>query len=143
MFKRVRFLGISVWLVDQSDLLLSETPTHIKVNTFSCHKADSKSVFLVIVLYGHFHCVKRVQIQDFFCPVFSCIFLYSVNLRIQSKYKKIRTRIPCQNLQSLFLALSSHPSRIFTDWYYFLASLVSYNKKRTVSKWKTCRYNEE
>ena len=29
------------------------------------------------------HCVKRVQIRSYFCPVFSCI---------QSKYRKIRTR---------------------------------------------------
>ena len=42
------------------------------------------------------HCVKSVEIRSFFWSVFSCIRteygVYSVNLRIQSKYRKIRTR---------------------------------------------------
>ena len=38
-----------------------------------------------------FHSVKSVQIQSCFCSVLYCIRI-EVNLRIQSKYRKIRTR---------------------------------------------------
>ena len=38
------------------------------------------------------HCVKRVHIRGYFWSVFSCILIYSVNLRIQSKDRKTRTR---------------------------------------------------
>ena len=42
------------------------------------------------------HCVKSIQIGSFFWSVFSCIRTEygdnSVNLRIQSEYRKIRTR---------------------------------------------------
>ena len=42
------------------------------------------------------HCLKSVQIQSYFRSVFSCIptkyEIYSVNLRIQSECRKIRTR---------------------------------------------------
>ena len=41
------------------------------------------------------HCVKSVQIQSFFWSVFSFIrifLIYYINLRIQSAYRKIRTR---------------------------------------------------
>ena len=36
------------------------------------------------------HCVKSVQIQSYFWSVFSCI--QTVNLHIQYKFRKIRTR---------------------------------------------------
>ena len=44
------------------------------------------------------HCVKSVQIRSYFWSLFSCIrteysvIRYSVSLRIQSEYRKIRTR---------------------------------------------------
>ena len=42
------------------------------------------------------HCVKSVQIRSYFWSVFSCIWTeygdLQSNLRIQSKYRKIRTR---------------------------------------------------
>ena len=44
----------------------------------------------------YLHCVKSVQIQIFFWSAFSCIRTeygdFFVNLRIQSEYRKIRTR---------------------------------------------------
>ena len=42
------------------------------------------------------HCVKSVQVQSYFWSVFSCIqteYVDSLRLRIQSQYRKIRTRI--------------------------------------------------
>ena len=55
---------------------------------------------LVIILMVHFgqsfHCVKSVQIRSFSGPHFPVFGLntesYSVNLRIQYKYRKMRTR---------------------------------------------------
>ena len=39
------------------------------------------------------HCVKSVQIRSYFWSVFSCFWTeYGVNLRVQSEYRKIRTR---------------------------------------------------
>ena len=41
------------------------------------------------------HCVKSVQIRSYFWSVFSCIrteYGDLLNLRIQSEYRKIRTR---------------------------------------------------
>ena len=46
--------------------------------------------------YTRYHCVKNVQMRTFSGPYFPVFGLnteiYSVNLRIQSKYRKIRTR---------------------------------------------------
>ena len=39
-----------------------------------------------------FHCVKSVQIRSYFWSAFPVFGLYFVNLRIESEYRKIRTR---------------------------------------------------
>ena len=47
-------------------------------------------------LAWRFHCAESVQILSYFWSLFSCISAeygdYSVNLRIQSKHRKMRTR---------------------------------------------------
>ena len=51
---------------------------------------------MMILLFLAVHCVKSVQILSFFWSVFSCIRTeygdLPLNLRIQYKYRKIRTR---------------------------------------------------
>ena len=42
---------------------------------------------------NYWHCMESVQMRSFSWSVFSCIRTeYGVNLRIQSEYKKMRTR---------------------------------------------------
>ena len=73
----------------------------IKNTNISCYKAsfcfETDFTWWIssgsISLSDDNHCVKSVQIRSYFWPVFSCIRIeYGVNLRIQSEYRKIRTR---------------------------------------------------
>ena len=62
------------------------TNSYIQVKTFS----------IIGLITASTHSVKCVQILSYFWSVFSCIRTeygdYGVNFRIQSEYKKIRTR---------------------------------------------------
>ena len=50
-----------------------------------CICGSPNSANILSLCKSSLHCVKSVQIR-------SCLFLYSVNLRIQSEYRKIQTR---------------------------------------------------
>ena len=72
----------------------------VSFSQFSLHKATAitkhENVFSKMDQIQKFLCVKSVLIRSFFGPYFSAFGLnteiYRVNLRIQSKYGKMRSR---------------------------------------------------
>ena len=67
------------------------------------------------------HSVESVQLRSYFWSVFSCIRrnteIYSVNLRIQSEYRKIRTR---ENPAFGHFSLSTNKSSLAVNCQYML-----------------------
>ena len=77
-------------------LLLTLNRHFFKVSTVQRSPYQSMTFYnTVFINYFYNHCVKSVQIWSYFWFVFFLVFglnteIYKVNLRIQSKYKKIR-----------------------------------------------------
>ena len=91
-----QFLRVALSKVSVIRLLLKVLPLLANI----CHKIFYENTISNLVKITHLaiyhHCVKSVHIRSFSDPYFSAFGLkteiYSVNLRIQSECKKIRTR---------------------------------------------------
>ena len=115
------------------------TDVFLNINLLNNQWNNHHTVFLHTSLMSKNQCVKSVQIRSFFWSVFSCIWTeYSWNLRIQSEYRKTRTRknsifgrFSRSEWNTISEELDSKNKKTFTIQYIYLISNPEHLKLTT------------